>query len=55
MLYRMGRRAGRTSASIQRAGGSAQMPLGHMDINGGLLQVAVPEENLDGAQIGAGL
>jgi hypothetical protein len=26
-----------------------------MDINGGLLQIAVAEENLDGAQIGAGL
>src|ERR1700722_17122866 len=26
-----------------------------MDINGGLLQIAVAQENLDGAQVGAGL
>src|ERR1017187_10167997 len=31
------------------------MPLRHMDIHGSLLQIAVAEENLDGAQVGAGL
>src|SRR4051794_17460167 len=35
---------------IQRAGGSADMPLGHMKVDGGLLQIAVAEENLDSPQ-----
>ena len=33
----------------------AEMPLRDMDINGGLLQIAVAEQNLNGAQVGAGL
>jgi hypothetical protein len=41
--------------SIERAGGCAQMPLRHVEINGGLLQITVAEENLDSAQVGAGL
>jgi len=54
-------RAGRSGAGgkhrqgIQRAGGSAEMPLRHVDINSGLLQIAVAEQNLDGAQVGAAL
>ena len=40
---------------IQRAGGSAEVPLRHVDINSGLLQIAVAEQNLDSAQVGAGL
>jgi hypothetical protein len=54
ILRRAGAR-GEHRQGIQGAGGSAQMPLRHMDINGGLLQIAVAEENLDGAQVGAGL
>src|ERR1700722_20932875 len=33
---------------IPRTGGSADMPLRHMDVDRGLLQIAVAEENLDG-------
>ena len=41
--------------SIQWADGSAQMPFGHMDVDRGLLQIAVAEKQLDSPQVGAGL
>ena len=39
---------------IQRTGGGAEMPLGEMQIDRRLLQVAMSEQHLDGAQVGAG-
>jgi len=53
-LLRIGARAN-IGRAFQRAGCSADMPLRHMDIDRGLLQIAVAEENLDGAQVSAGL
>ena len=46
---------GKHRQGIQRAGGSAEVPLRHVDINSGLLQIAVTEQNLDGTQVRAGL
>jgi len=39
---------------IERAGGRAQVPLGQMQIDGRYFEVAMTEQDLDGAQIGAG-
>lgn len=36
------------------AGGCAEMPLREMQIGGRFLQVAMPEQHLDGPQVGAG-
>lgn len=40
---------------IQRAGGGAEMALRQMEINGGLFEIAVTQQELDGSQVGAGL
>ena len=40
---------------IQRIGGSAEMPARQMQINRGVLQMPVSQEQLDGAQICSGL
>ena len=39
---------------VQRAGGGAQMALRQVDVNHGFAQVGVAEQQLDGAQVGAG-
>src|SRR5580658_814674 len=39
---------------IKRAGGGAEMPLGQMQIDGRYFEVAMAEQDLDGAQVGAG-
>ena len=39
---------------IERAGGRAEMPLGQMQVDGSDLEVAMAEQYLDGAQVGAG-
>ena len=39
---------------IERAGGCAEMPLGEMQIDRRFLKVAMPEQHLDSAQVGAG-
>src|SRR5271170_4073808 len=39
---------------VERAGGRVEMPLGQMQVDGGDLKVAMAEQYLDGAQIGAG-
>ena len=41
--------------ALQRIGHRLQVPLRQMQVLGGGLQVAVPEQNLDGAQVGARL
>ena len=38
---------------IERAGGRAQVPLGQMQVNGSDFEIAMSEQDLDGAQIGA--
>jgi len=38
---------------IQWAGDRAEMPLGHMEIDAGLLEVIVAQQQLDRAQVGA--
>ena len=43
------------SETIQRIGDRLQVPLRQMQILGGGFQIAVPEQNLDGAQVGARL
>ena len=40
--------------SVQRTGSGAEMPLREMQIDRRLFQVAVPEQHLNGAQVGAG-
>jgi hypothetical protein len=45
---------GRERERIERAGGCAEMPLGQMQIDGRYLEVAMAEQDLDGAQVGAG-
>ena len=44
----------REREGIERAGGRAEMPLGQMQVDGGYFEVAVAEQYLDGAQVGAG-
>ena len=39
---------------IERAGRCAEMPLGQMQVDGGDLEVAMAEQDLNGAQVGAG-
>src|SRR5271163_280055 len=39
---------------VERAGGRVEMPLGQMQVDGGDLKVAMAEQYLDSAQIGAG-
>ena len=39
---------------VERAGGCAEMPLGEMKIDRRFLKVAMSEQHLDGAQVGAG-
>ena len=39
---------------IERAGGRAEMPLGQMQVDGSDFEVAMPEQDLDGTQVGAG-
>jgi hypothetical protein len=39
---------------IERTGGRAQVPLGQMQVNGSDFEIAMSEQDLDGAQIGAG-
>ncbi len=55
LLFRplLGRRR-RQRQRVERAGGLAQMLLGQMKVDCGLFQIAVPEQNLDGPQVGAG-
>src|ERR1039458_4839888 len=45
---------GREGERIKRAGGRAEMPLGQMQIDGSDLEVAMAEQDLNGAQVGAG-
>jgi hypothetical protein len=45
---------GRKREGIERAGGRAEMPLGQMQIDGRYFEVAMPKQDLDGAQVGAG-
>ena len=40
---------------IERAGGCAEVPLGQMQVDGSYFEVAMPEQNLDSAQVGSGL
>jgi hypothetical protein len=40
--------------SIERAGGRAEMPLGQMQVDGRYFKISMTEQNLDGAQVGAG-
>jgi len=44
----------REGECIERAGGCAEMPLGQMQIDGRNFEVAMSEQYLDGAQVGAG-
>ena len=44
----------RERESIKRAGSCAEMPLGQMQVDGCDLEVAMTEQYLDGAQVGAG-
>ena len=44
----------REREGIERAGGRAEMPLGQMQIDGRHFEVAMAEQYLDGAQVGAG-
>ena len=39
---------------IERAGGCVEMPLGQMQIDGSYFEVAMTEQDLDGAQVGTG-
>src|ERR1035437_9721515 len=39
---------------IQRAAGGAEMPPGEVQIDRGFLQVAMPQQHLDGSQVGTG-
>ena len=39
---------------IQRTAGGAEMPPGEMQVDRGFLQVAMPQQHLDGAQVGTG-
>ena len=39
---------------IERAGGCVEMPLGEMQVDRGFFKVAMSEQHLDGAQVGAG-
>ena len=43
------RAGGEYGQRIQRTGGSAEMPLRQVEINGGLLEIAVAQQELDGA------
>ena len=45
---------GREGERIKRAGGRAEMPLGQMQVNGSDLEIAMAEQDLNGAQVGAG-
>jgi hypothetical protein len=45
---------GRERESIERAGGCAEMPLREMQVDGSDLEVAMAEQDLDGAQVSAG-
>ena len=45
---------GREGERIKRAGGRAEMPLGQMQIDGSDLEVAMAEQDLNGAQVGSG-
>ena len=40
---------------IERAGGCVEMPLGQMQVDGCYFEVAMTEQDLDGAQVGARL
>ena len=44
----------RSVSAVQRTGGCAEMPLGEMQIDRGLLQVTMAEQHLNGAQVGSG-
>ena len=44
----------REREGIERAGGRAEMPLGQMQVDGSDFEVSMAEQDLDGAQIGAG-
>ena len=44
----------REGERIERAGGCAEMPLGQMQIDGRYFEVAMTEQDLDRAQVGAG-
>jgi hypothetical protein len=39
---------------VERAGGAAEMPLGEMQVDRRFLKVAMTQQHLDGAQVGAG-
>jgi hypothetical protein len=45
----------REGECIERAGGGAEMPLGEMQVDRRFFKVAMSEQHLDGAQVGAGL
>ena len=42
----------RKGECIERAGGCAEMSLGEMQIDGSYFEVAMTEQDLDGAQVG---
>ena len=44
---------GREGERIKRAGGCAEMPLGQMQVDSSDLEVAMAEQDLNGAQVGA--
>ena len=44
----------RIGECIQRTAGGAEMPPGEMQIDRGFLQVAMPQQHLDGSQVGTG-
>src|ERR1035438_7738441 len=45
---------GREGERIKRTGGRAEMPLGQVQVDGSDLEVAMAEQDLNGAQVGAG-
>src|ERR1017187_9454289 len=45
---------GREGERIKRAGGRAEMPLGQVQIDGSDLEVAMAEQDLNGAHVGTG-
>jgi hypothetical protein len=45
---------GRKRKRIERAGSRAQVPLGQMQVNGSDFEIAVSEQDLYSAQVGAG-
>ena len=42
---------GRQSQGVQRTGGGAEVAAGKVDVEGGLFQIVVTQQHLDGAQV----